>query len=283
MSAGRGPPLGLGHAGLGLPVGTGASVRLARGHGCDEPLQYFHRGLRSATDRANSQAAARDSYGNGDSRAVPAARGNRGRGKMPSKRTDLEVDTVLVGRPTQDRDPDLVDARRAERNAHHNRVGGLRDDGSAERSRCCRTGESSKQEQRGGEASREPARLERLKGGDAQLDPRARLHAGARDGIKLAARIDRVGRAPLGLGPSARVRTANRGHRTVPPDMTEQRFLSLRPTGLADGLALKERRYSRYLREIRPYNLGPRLAGFVPTIGRAARKLAGCLDRCSDT
>jgi hypothetical protein len=115
------------------------------------------------------------------------------------------------------------------------------------------------------------------------LDPRAWLHAGARDEIKLAARIDRVGHAPPGLEPSARALGANRGHRTVPPDMTEQRFLSLRPTGLADGLALKERRYSRYLREIRPYNLGPRLAGFVPTIRRTTRKLAGCKDRCSDT
>ena len=223
MSAGRGLPVGLGHAGLGMPVGTGASLRLTHAHGCDEPLQNLQRGLRSATDRANSQAAARDSYGNGDSRALPAARGNRGRGEIPSKRTDLEVDTVRVGRATRDRNPDLVDARRAERNAHHDRVGGLRDDGSAERGRSCRTGEGSKQEQRGGEASREPDRLERLNGGDAQLDPRARLHAGARDEIKLAARIDRVGHAPLGLGPSARVRSGNRGHRTVPPDMTEQR------------------------------------------------------------
>src|ERR1035437_2666954 len=110
MFAGRGLPLGLGHAGLGLPVGTGASVRLTRAHGCDEPLQYFQRGLRSATDRANSQAAARGSYGNGDSRALPAARGNRGRGEMPSKRTDLELDAVLAGRATRDRNPDLVDA-----------------------------------------------------------------------------------------------------------------------------------------------------------------------------
>src|ERR1700730_16716719 len=35
-----------------------------------------------------------------------------------------------------------------------------------------------------------------------------------------------------------------------------ERHLSRRPTGLADGLALKERRYSRYLREIRPKQPG---------------------------
>jgi len=48
-------------------------------------------------------------------------------------------------------------------------------------------------------------------------------------------------------------------------------YLSLKPAGLADGLALKEQRVSRHLREIRPNNLVPRSAGLLPAVRRVWR------------
>ena len=49
--------------------------------------------------------------------------------------------------------------------------------------------------------------------------------------------------------------------------------LSLKPAGLADGLALKEQRVSRHLREIRPNILVPRSPGFGPGVRRVWRAI----------
>ena len=113
-------------------------------------------------------------------------------------------------------------------------------------------------------------RLHRSSGRSAYLNARPRLEARSGHYLELNQRAPRLEDAIGALAAERAVPDNLSPHQCVPYriNVTQPHvYLSLRPTGLADGLALKEQRYLRSSTGFAPTNLGPRFPGLSQEFG----------------